>query len=308
MKICTSWCVRVGTRSRESVSLAYKILILGVALGGAIWFGGCSGSVQGQSTGGPTPSLPPRSFSVSGIISPVSSGAGVALVLSGAATATTSADSSGSYNFMGLADGKYSVTASRAGYTFNPSTRLAVINGANVTGLDFSATAQTTVTFSISGTISPAAGGSGATVALSGATAATTTASSSGAYVFMGLTSGTYTVIPANSGYTFSPASQTVTVGSANVGGVNCTAAAVQSHSVVLSWDASTSPISGYNVYRSTVSGGQYVRINSTLISSGLMYTDADIQGGTTYYYVSTAVDSTGTESTHSNEALATIP
>ncbi len=229
-------------------------------------------------------------------------------MLSGTASATTTADSSGSYDFTGLTDGTYSVTANRAGYTFTPSTQLAVVNGVNVTGLDFSATAQTKATYSISGTISPAAGGNGATVALSGATAATTTASSSGAYTFAGLTSGTYTVIPANSGYTFSPASQTVTVGSATVEGVNFTAAAAQSHSVVLSWDASTSPISGYNVYRSTVSGGQYVRINSTLISGGLMYTDADVQGGTTYYYVSTAVDSTGTESTYSNEALATIP
>ena len=32
------------------------------------------------------------------------------------------------------------------------------------------------------------------------------------------------------------------------------------------------------------------------------------MQSGATYYYVSTAVDSTGVESTYSNEAAAVIP
>src|SRR5271169_6963804 len=47
-------------------------------------------------------------------------------------------------------------------------------------------------TFSVSGTISPAPGGNGATVTLSGPTNATTTASSSGAYSFTGLANGNY--------------------------------------------------------------------------------------------------------------------
>src|SRR5882672_7348102 len=50
--------------------------------------------------------------------------------------------------------------------------------------------------FGVSGTISPAAGGSGASVALSGAMSATTTADSSGNYKFSGLPNGTYTVVP----------------------------------------------------------------------------------------------------------------
>jgi len=78
-------------------------------------------------------------------------------------------------------------------------------------------------------------------------------------------------------------------------------------HSVALTWNASASTVSGYNVYRSTTSGSGYVKINSSLVS-GLTYTDSDVTGGTTYYYVTTAVDSSGSESAYSNQASAAIP
>jgi hypothetical protein len=79
------------------------------------------------------------------------------------------------------------------------------------------------------------------------------------------------------------------------------------SHSVTLSWTASTSTVSGYNIYRTAVSGSGYAKINSGLIP-GLTYTDTTVQAGTTYYYVATAVDASGTESTDSNQATAVIP
>jgi hypothetical protein len=78
-------------------------------------------------------------------------------------------------------------------------------------------------------------------------------------------------------------------------------------HSVALTWNASTSTVSGYNVYRSTVSGSSYIKINSSLVAT-LSYTDSTVQNGTTYFYVTTAVDSTGNESVHSNEVSAPIP
>jgi len=77
--------------------------------------------------------------------------------------------------------------------------------------------------------------------------------------------------------------------------------------SVALSWDASTSQVAGYNVYRGTVSGGPYTKINSGLDAS-TNYADASVQPGQTYYYVTTAVDSQGTESSYSNQAQAVIP
>jgi len=246
-------------------------------------------------------------FGISGTLSPAAGGSGAVVTLSGAAAATTTADSAGNYTFTGLVNGTYAVTPSRAGYTFNPSIQTATVNGANVTGLNFTATVQGGQTFSISGTISPTAGGAGATVILSGAAGATTITNGAGNYTFPGLASGSYSVTPNNTGFTFTPASQNVTITTANVTGVNFAAAAQQSHSVALTWNASTSTVSGYNVYRSTVSGTSYVRINSFL-NTGLSFTDMAVQNGSTYYYVTTALDAAGSESVFSNEVSAVIP
>jgi Putative Ig domain len=78
--------------------------------------------------------------------------------------------------------------------------------------------------------------------------------------------------------------------------------------SVLLTWDASrTSTATGYNIYRSNVSGSGYRKINSTPISA-LTYTDGATMGGQTYYYVLTSVDSTGDESGFSTELRIVIP
>ena len=78
-------------------------------------------------------------------------------------------------------------------------------------------------------------------------------------------------------------------------------------HSVTLSWSEPGAQIVGYNMYRSTVSGGPYTRINNTLITS-TAYTDQNVLGGATYFYTVTAVGTNGVESGYSNEATAAIP
>ncbi len=79
-------------------------------------------------------------------------------------------------------------------------------------------------------------------------------------------------------------------------------------HTVNLSWDASTSQhIVGYNVYRGGNANGPYTKINSTL-DPNTNYSDTTIQGGQTYYYVTTAVDNQGVESAYSNQTEAVIP
>ena len=81
-----------------------------------------------------------------------------------------------------------------------------------------------------------------------------------------------------------------------------------QSHSVDLSWNASTSQdVIGYNVYRGTTSGGPYTKVNGAL-DANTDYTDTTVMNGNTYYYVATAVDSNNQESVYSNEAQAIIP
>lgn len=78
-------------------------------------------------------------------------------------------------------------------------------------------------------------------------------------------------------------------------------------HRVTLSWKASGSLVAGYNIFRSGTSGGPYNRINSVLQRS-TSYTDASVQAGKTYYYVTTAVTSGGKESGFSNQVRAVIP
>ena len=78
-------------------------------------------------------------------------------------------------------------------------------------------------------------------------------------------------------------------------------------HSVALSWNPSTSQVIGYNVYRSTLSGGPYAKL-TTATDANTAYTDSSVQSGTTYYYVATSVDSSGDESVDSVEVSALIP
>ena len=58
-----------------------------------------------------------------------------------------------------------------------------------------------------------------------------------------------------------------------------------------------------YNVYRSTVAGGPYSRIGSSVVSSA--YFDTDLEVSTKYYYVVTAVDRSNNESANSDEVSA---
>jgi hypothetical protein len=76
----------------------------------------------------------------------------------------------------------------------------------------------------ISGAVSPASLGAGATITLSGAGKATTTANAAGKYTFVGLANGTYVITPSATGMIFSPPTRTVTVAGANVTSVDFTA------------------------------------------------------------------------------------
>jgi hypothetical protein len=78
-------------------------------------------------------------------------------------------------------------------------------------------------------------------------------------------------------------------------------------HTVDLSW-AESGTVVGYNVYRGTVSGGPYAKINLGGLIAATLYTDSTVANATTYYYVTTAVDNTGAESVYSNQATAQVP
>ncbi len=78
---------------------------------------------------------------------------------------------------------------------------------------------------------------------------------------------------------------------------------AAPTHSVNLSWNASSSSdISGYNVYRALYgsSCGGYSKINPVLNTTTL-YTDNTVADGASYCYAATAVNSSNQESGYSN-------
>jgi hypothetical protein len=152
-------------------------------------------------------------YSISGTVMASGVGlAGVTVALSGAATATTTTDGSGTYSFSDLANGGYTVTPSKIGFAFTPVNRSVTVNNANSPGNDFG------VTFTISGTVTASSVGlSGVTVALSGAASRTTTTDGSGNYSFSGLANGSYTVTPSMAGYAFTPPSSPVTITNADL-------------------------------------------------------------------------------------------
>jgi len=80
----------------------------------------------------------------------------------------------------------------------------------------------------------------------------------------------------------------------------NLTAAAGDAQ-VTLNWDA-VDGATGYNVKRATSSGGPYETVTSAVYNT---YTDTTVTNGVTYYYVVTAVNSSG-ESLNSAEVSAT--
>lgn len=78
-------------------------------------------------------------------------------------------------------------------------------------------------------------------------------------------------------------------------------------HSATLSWTPSVSSgVTGYNVYRGTVLGS-YTQINPTQVN-GDSYQDTQVVGGTTYYYVVTAVSPAGQSGYSTPPATANIP
>jgi fibronectin type 3 domain-containing protein len=81
-------------------------------------------------------------------------------------------------------------------------------------------------------------------------------------------------------------------------------------HKVYLHWHRAVPKksvkIVSYNVYRSATSGEHYVRLASDVRKPN--YTDTQVNSGTTYFYVVTAVDELGHESKYSNEVEARIP
>jgi hypothetical protein len=145
--------------------------------------------------------------------------AGITMTLSGDAVGAVLTDAAGNFSFQGLGNGNYTVTPGLAGYTFEPASISATVNGGNVAGLEFMAIAASS-TFSISGNVT--SGGNplaGVAMTLGGDGSGSVLTDSAGNYSFAGLANGNYTVTPGMPGLTFTPLSRNVIIGGANVTG-----------------------------------------------------------------------------------------
>ena len=78
-------------------------------------------------------------------------------------------------------------------------------------------------------------------------------------------------------------------------------------HSVTLSWQPPPASIVGYNVYRGPAPKGPYTKITGSVHPKNT-FTDASVVGGTTYFYMTTAVNKKGKESKYSSQVRVVIP
>ncbi len=77
-------------------------------------------------------------------------------------------------------------------------------------------------------------------------------------------------------------------------------------HSVTITWNASSSPVAGYNVYRA-LPPATPVKLTKKVVA-GTRYIDKAVRAGQTYSYSVTAVDIKGVESAPSGIITVTIP
>jgi hypothetical protein len=180
-----------------------------------------AGCAAEKTSGGTTA---PPVYSVSGTVSGAVA-AGVTVTIEGTFRTTTT-DGLGGYSIGGLPNGTYTLEASLDGYTFTPPSRTVTVNGAHVTGEDFTSEAPPPPPppgISIAGTVT-GDGPDAVTLTLVGPEPATSTQTATsgadGSYLFPDVASGIYLLTPSRAGgWSFSPANALVTVAGASLTG-----------------------------------------------------------------------------------------
>ncbi|MFV9506276.1 MAG: carboxypeptidase regulatory-like domain-containing protein [Oscillochloridaceae bacterium umkhey_bin13] len=129
--------------------------------------------------------------------------------ISAGAQQQTTSDSSGFYVLSGLDPGSYTLTPSRANFSFSPTTRSVTLTNNDLSGQDF---VGTQTSYSISGHILDAQGQALTDVTVSAGAGYTTATDATGRYELSGLANGSYTLVPTRRGYSFTPTSREVSV------------------------------------------------------------------------------------------------
>jgi parallel beta-helix repeat protein len=182
------------TLSAISLRIIYSLMILSMLLAGV--------------------GINPVSAATTYTISGNAGVAGATITYSGG---STTANSSGYYSFTRDRWWSGTVTPSKAGYTFSPSSRSYFLLLSNQTNQNYTATV---VRYTISGTTGTA--GAGATITYTGGS--TTANATTGSYSLTVAYGWSGVVTPSKAGYTFSPASRSYTNVTANQANQNYTA------------------------------------------------------------------------------------
>jgi hypothetical protein len=209
--------------TRLFAALAFLACIFLAACGGSSTaMTGTTAAPTGTSSGSSTVTKTSTSstFSISGVVSGISD---VPVMLSGASSNTSTTDSGGNFGFAKLAPGNYTISASKTGYVLSPVSLAETVTTASLTDANFTATASTAATYTISGTVNGSVA-AGVIITLNGTNVGSAITDLSGNYTFAGLVSGTYTVSASLGGYSFT-APLIVSLGSVDSASNNFTSA-----------------------------------------------------------------------------------
>jgi len=162
-------------------------------------------NLSGNQTGNFAGAL--ATFTISGQVTVGGTGlSGVIVNLSGGQASAVTTDQAGNYSFANLPAGSnYTLTPSRANYSFSPASVQVTNLSANQSNANFAATL---LTYTISGRITLGGAALNAVnVALRGTQTANISTNASGDYSFTVAAGGSYTVTPSNANHSFAPSS-----------------------------------------------------------------------------------------------------
>jgi Carboxypeptidase regulatory-like domain len=229
----------------------------------------------------------PVTYSVSGRVA-TGSGTGIqGVTVSDGAGHTATTNANGDYTLSGLAAGTYTLTPSRAGYTFSPVTRTVSVPPSR-TGQNFTGTAVVT-TYTISGRVATGSGTGIQGATISDGAGHTATTNSSGYYTLSGLVADTYTLTPSRGGCTFSPTSRVVSVPPSRTGQNFTGTCSGQSHRAYLPAILKLLPTGPQPGYWQCTNCNQWMYVRpdrAAVLKFTIRVTDPDCGTGTIYRVV----------------------
>lgn len=191
--------------------------------------------------------------------------AGVTMTIAGVSAGTANTDGTGNFQSGAVANGNYTITPSKAGYSFSPPSQMVTVADGSVTLPPFAAT-PVGASYTVSGQVTlNGTGLPGVAVSIAGSANASTTTDGNGNYSFAGVANGDCTVSAALAGYSFAPVSKAITVAGANVAVPAFAASAV----------ANSFDISG----RITLNGSGVAGVSVSLTGAGVGSTTTDALG-----------------------------